>query len=35
MTELVQLNEGQPYEYSRDELVAMLDAVMAGSDPKP
>jgi len=35
LTELVQLNEGQPYEYSRDELVAMLDAVMAGSDPKP
>lgn len=28
LTKLVQLNEGQPYAYSRDELVAMLDAVL-------
>ncbi len=28
MTELVQLNEGQEYTYSRDELVAMLDEVL-------
>ena len=27
--ELVQLNEGQAYSYSRDELIAMLDAAMA------
>lgn len=32
ITELVQLNEGQPYEYSRDELVVMLDEVMAVAD---
>ena len=28
MTEMVQLNDGQPYEYSRDELIAMLDEVL-------
>jgi len=32
LTELVQLNEGQPYEYSRDELVGMLDEVLGASD---
>lgn len=31
ITELVQLNEGQPYAYSRDELIAMLDDVMAAA----
>ena len=29
--ELVQLNEGQAYSYSRDELIEMLDAAMAPS----
>jgi len=28
ITELVQLNDGQPYEYSRDELIAMLDETL-------
>jgi hypothetical protein len=28
ITELVQLNDGQPYEYSRDELIAMLDEIL-------
>ena len=32
ITELVQLNEGQPYEYSRDELAAMLDETLVGSE---
>ena len=27
--ETVQLNEGQLYKYTRDELVAMLDAALA------
>ncbi len=30
--ELVQLNEGQAYAYSREQLIAMLDAAMAGDD---
>ena len=30
--ELVQLNEWGPYSYSRDELVEMLDAALAGDD---
>lgn len=29
---LVQLNEGQPYTYSRDELVKMLDATLGRND---
>lgn len=33
--ELVQLNDGQPYEYSRDGLVAMLDAAMGVSQQEP
>lgn len=32
MRELVQLNEGQPYTYTRDELVAMLDQAL-GTPP--
>ena len=35
ITELVQLNEGQPYEYTRDELVAMLDAALAPAEANP
>lgn len=31
--ELVQLNEGQPYTYSREELIAMLDEAMAVPAP--
>jgi NAD(P)-dependent dehydrogenase (short-subunit alcohol dehydrogenase family) len=34
IAQLVQLNEGQPYTYSRDELVRMLDEALAGSKPK-
>lgn len=30
--ELVQLNEWQAYSYTRDELIAMLDAAMAGDE---
>ena len=30
--ELVQLNEGQEYSYTRDQLVEMLDAALAGGD---
>ena len=30
VTELVQLNQWGPYSYSRDELIAILDAVMSG-----
>jgi NAD(P)-dependent dehydrogenase (short-subunit alcohol dehydrogenase family) len=33
--QLVQLNEGQPYAYDRDELAKMLDAALATSRPKP
>jgi NAD(P)-dependent dehydrogenase (short-subunit alcohol dehydrogenase family) len=33
--ELVQLNEGQAYSYSRDELVAMLDAVLSPPKEEP
>jgi NAD(P)-dependent dehydrogenase (short-subunit alcohol dehydrogenase family) len=33
LAEVVQLNEGQVYTYSRDQLVAMLDAALAGSRP--
>lgn len=33
--QLVQLNEGQPYTYDRDELSRMLDAALATSRPKP
>ena len=32
--QLVQLNEGQPYAYDRDELTRMLDAALATSRPK-
>ncbi len=32
--QLVQLNEGQPYTYDRDELTKMLDAALATSQPK-
>jgi NAD(P)-dependent dehydrogenase (short-subunit alcohol dehydrogenase family) len=32
ITELVQLNQWGPYSYSRDELVALLDAALAGDD---
>jgi NAD(P)-dependent dehydrogenase (short-subunit alcohol dehydrogenase family) len=32
--ELVQLNEGQRFTYSRDELVQMLDAALANSRPR-
>ena len=31
--EMVQLNEGQAYRYSRDELVAMLDAALNPEAP--
>jgi hypothetical protein len=30
VNELVQLNQWGPYSYSRDELVEMLDAALAG-----
>ena len=33
IVQLVQLNEGQPYTYSRDQLVKMLDAALAQSRP--
>jgi hypothetical protein len=33
LRELVQLNEGQPYTYGRDELVRMLDEALAGARP--
>ena len=33
--QLVQLNEGQPYAYDRDELTKMLDAALVNSRPKP
>lgn len=32
INELVQLNQWGPYSYSRDELVQMLDAALAGDD---
>ena len=32
--QLVQLNEGQPYTYDRDELIKMLDAALTNSRPK-
>ncbi len=35
MREMVQLNEGQAYSYSRDELIEMLDATMAPADAEP
>jgi hypothetical protein len=31
--ELVQLNEGQPYTYSREALVGMLDEALKGARP--
>jgi len=31
--ELVELNERQPYSYSREQLIEMMDAAMAGSLP--
>ncbi len=31
--ELVQLNEGQPYAYSREALVAMLDEALKTARP--
>jgi hypothetical protein len=30
----VQLNEGQPYSYDRDELIKMLDEALATARPK-
>ena len=33
MREMVQLNEGQAYSYTRDELVEMLDATLAPPEP--
>ena len=32
MKELVELNQNQPYSYSREQLVEMLDAAMGGAD---
>ena len=32
ITELIQLNERQPYSYSRDQLIQMLDAAIAASN---
>jgi len=32
--QLVQLNEGQPYTYSRDQLVKMLDDALAHARPR-
>jgi len=32
--QLAQLNEDQPYSYSRDALVKMLDEALAGTRPK-
>jgi len=34
LREMVQLNEGQPFSYSRDELVEMLDQLMGESGTK-
>ena len=34
VNELVQLNEWGPYSYSRDELVEMIDAALAGTAPE-
>src|SRR5215472_2061720 len=33
--QLVQLNEGQPYTYSRDQLVKMLDDALTHARPRP
>ncbi len=33
MLEMAQLNEGQAYSYTRDELIEMLDAAMAPPEP--
>lgn len=35
ITELVQLNQDQPYEYTRDELIEMLDQAMATTESNP
>ncbi len=32
MTEMVQLNEGQAYKYSREQLIDMLDAALAATE---
>lgn len=32
MARMLELNEDQPYSYSRDELVALLDELMSGGD---
>ncbi|MDJ0941564.1 MAG: SDR family oxidoreductase [Woeseiaceae bacterium] len=32
MTEIAQLNHGQAYKYSRDEMIEMLDAAMAAAE---
>ena len=32
--QLAQINEGQPYTYSRDQLVKMLDAALANTRPR-
>ena len=34
MSQLVQLNEGQPYTYDREALIKMLDEALAGSRPR-
>ena len=31
MEEMVQLNQGQKYSYSREQLIEMLDAAMAAN----
>ena len=33
VVELVQLNEWGPYSYTRDELIELLDAALAGDAP--
>ena len=30
--ELIELNERQPYSYSREQLIEMIDSAMAASD---
>ena len=34
MARMLELNEDQPYAHSRDELVALLDELMAETDAK-
>jgi NAD(P)-dependent dehydrogenase (short-subunit alcohol dehydrogenase family) len=35
ISELIELNERQPYSYSREQLIEMIDAAMAVSSPAP